>query len=385
MIYTLLINFLCLLFINPIFADIFEEFSQSQRELPKKVIELVLTKNATSKAKKASTKKSSTLSPSEFFLDSLLSQTFSQESFEFFCQTIEKDAFDTSEKGCLSNQDLLTALPRIKIPLLHLLVLLGTEEKVFAFLKSRQFTRAQINTSVLGWTIGHFFALKDNDYSSLLRELNVDLSLKNKFDGTADDVWNISHLLPLSEISVPLRLNKKDGIVLKTAEEFKKERGTILVERAKIRATNFFQLFWDELHQLYSEETKFEITSTSNYMMKKIREKNPTYKGYQDLFLEPLNDQSPEQNTHNLGFTLTANKKFSSYELVTIYEGERVPWGSLPKDETYSMQHTDGTDMRGFASFAKDCLPNAYTLYFFDYKGYPCLDVIVAIRPIKKG
>ena len=389
-------------------ADVYDEFYISSRDIPSVVLSLTEKKlseddvcdpdlkpsDCTSLLKIRKT--THRLSPAqEFLLNAIISKQFSIENFKSFCQEQTKDASDTSSQGCLDNEDLTAPLPKIKLSLLQMLALVG-DANAFEFLSSRKLTQKQINkTATIGWTIAHLAALRNENYLHRLEMMGASLSQKNNYNGTPQDVWDISHLLSLSDISIPLSLSLNQEPIFQTAQEFREETGTVFIERPKIKAINFFMMFWEDLHETHSEITLREKKFLTDHLTNNphnLRIKNIDSNLAEKALSADIRNRGfvLQKTTHhsfgisyNLGFSLVANQPFNSFEILSFYEGSMIPLDSWPKDSTYSTVYADGTDIRGLSSFAQDCLPNAFLTAFTNYKGYPYIEVLVAVTEIK--
>ena len=307
----------------------------------------------------------------------LLNDDFSKKAIGKICKQLEY----SNLKDCLTYDMLTIGTKNFGLTIPHLIVIFQ-DENAFQWLLD------VVNTYSLqlvldkqdkrGWTPSHFAALhKSDNFLKRLKETGANQEIKNLFGGTANQVYQITHISDLKEQNVNIWDEDKDMVVSLNGEEFFNKTGVHFVERLKVHPHDMI-LFW-----------QFKNPSKHIQALRGAEDNGPSIENldgvYNDLYVKKINlKEMGYEKEQDIGYGLFALKDIPEGKIITDYQGIWVLDGENRIGKEHSTDNIDGTEVRGYAAFANECLPNAYMTRVPNAHGNPGLLVLVSFKTIKK-
>ena len=307
----------------------------------------------------------------------ILTSHFSEKTLRAKC----KNLGFTKLSSCYSYELMSLKTKYFGLTIPHLIVMFKNEAAFTWLLKIIERYSLQSvldNQDKRGWTPSHFAALhKTDNFLKRLKEAGANQEIKNSFAGTANQVYQMTHISKLTHNTVNVWDENQSLVVPMKADEFFKETGTRFVERMKV-SPYLMIIFWHEgdAYRLFDD---FGNPSSSQWMP--LIENS--HGVYTDLYVKKLTSHDTGTE-HDIGYGLFALKDIPEGKIITDYQGIFVLDVSDKLDNEHSTDDVDGTEVRGYAAFANDCTPNAYLDRVANAHGFPGLRVLVSLLPIEK-
>ena len=317
----------------------------------------------------------------ESIKNQILDNRFSVKKIKNNCQKL---GFQNS-KQCLTH-DLFTIhseSSHLSIP--HYIALLRDEKALNWFLKVvKDYSLQSVldNKDKKGWTASHFAALHKSDtFLRKLEKAGANQDLKNSFQGTPRDVYDITHFLERKSQRVHIFDDNQGHVVSMDGESFFKETGVNFVERQKIEAIDLFYLWSFDDVSLVSP-----LLAAKQEGIDFEDETSESPNVYDDLYIKKIQLSDKSHKEIHLGYGLFTSKEIAEGTIITDYQGL---WfhpqlnHNRPFDE-HSTYMIDGSKARGYASFAMDCSPNSVLSEVKNVNGHGILQVLVSLENIEK-
>lgn len=313
----------------------------------------------------------------KFFKALLFKEAFSEKAISEICKQLEYN----SQKDCLTYDMLTIGTKKFGLTIPHFIVIFQNEKSfqwLLGVVKKYSLQLVLDKQDKRGWTPSHFAALhKSDNFLKRLKEAGANQEIKNLFGGTAEQVYQITHISDLKEQNVNIWDEDKEMVVSLNGEEFFNKTGVRFVERLKVHPHDMI-LFW-----------QFKNPSKHIQALRGAEEQGPSIENldgvYNDLYVKKINlKEIGYEKEQDIGYGLFALKDIPEGKIITDYQGIWVLDGENRIGKEHSTDNIDGTEVRGYAAFANECLPNAYMTRVSNAHGNPGLLVLVSFKTIKK-